>query len=349
MEERAGVAAGTTTERFGYSGNASEYFRIWIVSLCLTVITLGVYSAWAKVRKRRYLYRSTRLAGAGFDYHANPVVILRGRLIAVGMLAVYAAAGYFAPGAETLLGLAFLAALPWLIVRARMFNARNTSYRNLRFRFDPVYGEAYKVIVGWNMLATLTLGLLYPYAHFRRSALIVSNTHYGNLDLRLGQIARGFYATYLRTSALVLIALIGAGVGSLLVPARPDGAAEPAWSVLAFAPPAFAVVLIGIAAAWLGPAILRLTLGHTVVGEHTVNCDWSIPRIVFINVTNFIAVALTLGLAIPWATIRLQRYQFEHLSIDIRGDIESVVATQADEVSALGEEIGELFDVDIGL
>ena len=40
---------------FIFHGNTREYFRIWIVNTLLTLLSFGVYSAWAKVRKRRYL------------------------------------------------------------------------------------------------------------------------------------------------------------------------------------------------------------------------------------------------------------------------------------------------------
>ena len=45
----------------GVSGAAGVYFRIWIVNLFFTLITFGIYSAWAKVRKKKYFYGSTRL------------------------------------------------------------------------------------------------------------------------------------------------------------------------------------------------------------------------------------------------------------------------------------------------
>ncbi len=32
---------------FRFTGNGGEYFRIWIVNLMLTIVTLGIYSAWA--------------------------------------------------------------------------------------------------------------------------------------------------------------------------------------------------------------------------------------------------------------------------------------------------------------
>jgi hypothetical protein len=73
---------GPRVERIRFSGTAGEYFGIWIVNLFLTVITLGIYSAWAKVRKKRYFYGNTWLADGNFEYHGNPLAILKGRLLA---------------------------------------------------------------------------------------------------------------------------------------------------------------------------------------------------------------------------------------------------------------------------
>lgn len=49
--------------RVRFCGSGSEYFRIWIVNLLLTIVTLGIYSAWAKVRTLQYFYRNTQLGG----------------------------------------------------------------------------------------------------------------------------------------------------------------------------------------------------------------------------------------------------------------------------------------------
>ena len=65
-----------------FTGKAGEYFGIWIVNLLLSIVTLGIYSAWAKVRRKKYFYNNTLIDGVGFDYHANPIAILKGRVIA---------------------------------------------------------------------------------------------------------------------------------------------------------------------------------------------------------------------------------------------------------------------------
>jgi len=72
-----------------FSGKTQEYFRIWIGNLFLTVITGGIYAAWAKVRTRRYLNASTCLAGHCFDYVASPTAILKGNLLLGFGLACY--------------------------------------------------------------------------------------------------------------------------------------------------------------------------------------------------------------------------------------------------------------------
>ena len=48
---------------FVFTGSGREYFRIWIVNLLFTVLTLGIYSPWAKVRKAKYFWQNTRLDG----------------------------------------------------------------------------------------------------------------------------------------------------------------------------------------------------------------------------------------------------------------------------------------------
>jgi hypothetical protein len=70
--------AALTTYRFDFTGRSDEYFRIWVVSLFLSVVTLGIYSAWGKVRKKRYLYSHTELDGTGFEFRAAPLAIPQG-------------------------------------------------------------------------------------------------------------------------------------------------------------------------------------------------------------------------------------------------------------------------------
>src|SRR5271154_1264459 len=76
-------------EQVHFTGTGGEYFGIWIVNLLLTIVTLGIYSAWAKVRRLQYFYRHTEVAGSSFDFHGSAPRILIGRVIAFVMLIAY--------------------------------------------------------------------------------------------------------------------------------------------------------------------------------------------------------------------------------------------------------------------
>mgnify|MGYP003342959055 CR=1 FL=1 len=122
-------ASSTPNGQIEFTGNGSEYFRIWIVNLALTILTLGIYSAWAKVRRLQYFYRNTALMGHGFDYHGDPVAILKGRITGIVLLVAYNGAfavsmrlGLF-PGKST--GVARATSSAWAVAVSKSSIARS--------------------------------------------------------------------------------------------------------------------------------------------------------------------------------------------------------------------------------
>lgn len=71
--------------QFKFHGKAEEYFGIWIVNILLTLITLGLYAPWAKVRRLRYFYQNTEFLTRRFDFTGLPEKIFIGRLIAIAI------------------------------------------------------------------------------------------------------------------------------------------------------------------------------------------------------------------------------------------------------------------------
>lgn len=126
-----------------FHGRTSEYFKIWIVNIFLTIITLYIYSAWAKVRTKRYFYGNTSIDGSTFEFHATGGQLVVGRLIAAALLITYT----FSQGISPTLSLVALATIvlmfPWAIWRSLKFNARASSFRNIRFAFDGTAGVPY--------------------------------------------------------------------------------------------------------------------------------------------------------------------------------------------------------------
>jgi uncharacterized membrane protein YjgN (DUF898 family) len=104
--------ADLTPRVFQFTGSAGEYFRIWIVNLLLSIATLGIYSAWAKVRRLRYFYGHTAVDGSTFGYHASPIAILKGRIIAYSVVGTVAILGQVAPLLASIFYLPLLVLMP---------------------------------------------------------------------------------------------------------------------------------------------------------------------------------------------------------------------------------------------
>ncbi|MEE9322609.1 MAG: YjgN family protein [Granulosicoccus sp.] len=121
---------------FSFTGSGQEYFRIWIVNIFLTIVTLYIYSAWAKVRTKRYFYGNTVLDGTSLEYHAKPKQILLSRLVALVLLVAVTIGSTVNPAISVVATVLLFLVVPWAIWRSVKFNARMTSYRNVRFGFD---------------------------------------------------------------------------------------------------------------------------------------------------------------------------------------------------------------------
>ena len=164
-----------------YSGDSSEYFRIWIVNIFLTIITLGIYSAWAKVINTKYIYQNINIDGHRLDYIADPVNILIGRLIATAFLVVFYLIAIFLPEAVywlMLLVLFFLS--PLIINRSLSFQYRMTTYRNVRFNFTGTYSESLWYFMLLPFLSVFTFGGTYPLALKYADEYRIKNTKFGN-------------------------------------------------------------------------------------------------------------------------------------------------------------------------
>ena len=346
---------GSQRYRLIFSGTAGEYFRIWMVNLFLTVLTCGIFAAWAKVRSRRYLYAHTLLAGQPFDYMANPWFILKGNLIVgIGVL-LYLFVDSLNPLASSVVLIAFYLVLPFLIYKSLRFNAHNSAYRNIRFRFYGELKECYVIYLLLPVLIPLTLGLIIPYWMYRRKKYFFENFSFGATRHRFTGKASRFYRIYglvglMSAAFLGLIALGIAGLVSL------EGVVSDYWMV---GNSFFSVAVILSAIAW----IVLFTLVRQYVFGKVINYCWSqtragslhfqsrlmVKKLLWIRLTNIFAILISAGLLIPWAKIRRTRYILNSLTVmSDRSLDEYTAAVEADE-SAIGEVATDFFDIAIGI
>ncbi|PPD56292.1 MAG: hypothetical protein CTY10_05065 [Methylotenera sp.] len=442
-----------------FKGKTAEYFGIWIVNLLLTIITLGIYSAWAKVRRKKYFYHNTLIESVGFDYHAKPISILKGRMIAFAFFMGYSFSANISPVLPIAFMLILFIFLPWLVVRGSIFNARNSSHRGLRFDFVGTIGQAAKVFIVLPLLTFFTLGLIIPYISHEKSQFLVNNHRFGLSQFEMRRVVKQFYKVYL---IILIIPLIIGVLAAIAVPAyqqymkkvasQANAGAQYVQPFVALQPnvvlaanettdeseadsvmptvermysenapdasleanqmpadmsentPEQAVdmqeatantqdlteleqqkmledmmqqqeqaskgkmleilkqplyLLIGLAVfglyaffifgfvAYLQARIGNLIWNNTKIDQLTFQSKLRARDFIWLYFSNIVAIMLTFGLATPWAQIRLARYRASKLSIIGDVDFDQFVGDKKAEVKATGEEIAEMFDVDL--
>ena len=344
------------TFRMSFTGMAGEYFRIWIVNLCLTIITLGIYLPWAIVRQRKYLYANTWLGEDNFGFHANPVALLKGYLVVFAFAIIYSAGAYFNPIVSIAVFLLFLALLPFLVRNAIRFRSRNSSYRNIRFNFHGTLGVAYQRYMLWPILIALSFGLLAPYVAYLKKDYLMNNLGFGNQGLEFRGEGGKFYPPYLIAFGIG----IGAYFAFFLLAMFPSvigysvGASEEVNMVIMIV-----TFAIGYLLFLLGFAVIRVLIfvqiqnyvwSVTNLGGHTTfQSEYQIMDLLKIEVTNGLAIFFSLGLALPWATIRRRKYVVEHLLVTLdEQELDKVIQSSQGEEAALGDAAADYLDFDIG-
>jgi len=77
--------------RLRYRGTGGSLFGLVILNAILTIVTIGIYSFWAKNRVREFHYGHTELDGDPFAYHGTGGELFSGALKAMGVMLVLGA------------------------------------------------------------------------------------------------------------------------------------------------------------------------------------------------------------------------------------------------------------------
>lgn len=369
--------------RFEFTGKGSEYFSIWIVNLLLSIITLGIYSAWAKVRREQYFHRNTLLDDQPFDYTGDPQKILKGRVVALIILAI----GSTLQEVSVVLALGVIAAYallyPWVVVRSLKFRARNTLYRNIAFVFTGTTKEAVKVFF-WIYLALLPMVFASIYFGPELAALDAQDASEEAADvfpvfmwwlmgswgvsMLIMLVAWPVYMT-LKQKFVHGHICYGSAHGSF------DGSVRDFYGALlkvgGFILLTFALIgavifaAIALSFPWLMLAayallvipsaayktcIVNTTYTHAAIGGQRLHADMEVGSYAPLLLKNLLLMIFTLGLAWPWIQVRLARYRCEHLALFASPEIFDAIMSEAQQnPSALGEEAAEFLDFDISL
>jgi uncharacterized membrane protein YjgN (DUF898 family) len=332
---------------FVFHGEAREYFRIWIVNTLLTLLTLGLYAAWAKVRKRRYLRGNTELMGHRFDYRADPRRILAGNILVALMFLAYMVVGEVYPAIRLGALVGGLILLPWVIIRSFSFNAHNTVYRGMRFYFRQTYGWTAMVYIGQWFFIILSLGFYYPAWVRNRKQMVISSHRLGDAFFRFESKAGPFFSAYIVGAGMVMAAGMVGGVLTFLTTLTNHGKLPTTTQLLPF----FAVYGFALYCSkhYIYASLFNHIWNHTRLDDHRFVAALRVGDWLKLQLVNLAAIIVSCGLLYPWATIRSARAALSSLRFEPQGPIEKISRLGRNDGSAMGESAAEFVGLDIGL
>jgi uncharacterized membrane protein YjgN (DUF898 family) len=371
------------TRPFVFTATGTAYFRIWIVNLLLTIVTVGFYSPWAKVRRLRYFYGNTTFDGSPFEFHGRPIALLKGRLVGLVLLIAYSQTARFSLMLWLCIVAALFAAMPWLLWKSLRFRMANASYRGIRFAFDGTIGQAYLTFIplmlaalGPSMITVLAqpqatssqavmlhfLGRLYlglgialllaPWFYFRLKVYQHRHARLGTTPFGFDGKVAGAYMIFVKAILIVVLFIVVGVVAGVVVGA-------PVWFVanLAGFNATPAGLFAGVATGYLVLITSMVTVramvqnfvwNHSLLGGHRFMSLVGRTRSFRIEIVNVVLTVVTLGLFWPFAVVRSLRYRIE--SVEWSGDSATLERAPGDaRIGATGEETAELFGLDIAL
>ena len=352
------------SHRIIWLGAGSEYFRIWIVNTALTILTLGFYWPWARIRSRRYFYSHTELSGQSFEYLAKPIPILIGYLIVLLGLAIYNGSQFIHPALVGVVLLLFYCVWPWLYWKAIRFRFHNSSYLGIRFQFKGTLKESYQINFLWSLLIILTGGLIFPFIEYKRKNYVFNHLYFGQTPFRFKAEVGKFYLIYLIAYAVIFavyMVLIGvifiAAMGFGFATNTPSGEGAMNSEALGVVLVVFGgiayflllLILTGVQV-YLSTQILNYCLNQLRL-ENGIRIESHIKfwEMLKIRISNLLLIIVTLGIYTPWAAVRKHRYIVGCMAVHVPEQaLDRVAGNRAQENVAIGDASAEFFDFDIG-
>ncbi len=290
---------------------------LYLKTILLSILTLGVYSFWGRTQIRRFLHNEILAGDDRFEWHGTPVELLLGWLKAMAVLAVFYAGFFLATmsgseawkvGAVLFIYLGVFALLPFIIVGAFRYKLSRTSLRGIRFSSTARVGEFAKLYFKCLFFTLITLGFYSPWLLNHIAGYLRRSARYGDQPFHYDGDGKDLFGAYLAMLFLLL----------------------PTLYTMTF---------------WYMARQERHFWQHTTFGAARFDCRLRGRQLLWLTFSNIVLVICTLGIGYPWALIRQMRLQCETLSLYGAIDLSAVRQLVAP-ATATGEALGQVLEVD---
>jgi uncharacterized membrane protein YjgN (DUF898 family) len=345
---------------FEFTGDWREYAPIAFTNLLLSIVTLGVYSFWARTRTRRYLWSHTRFIDERLEWTGTGKELLIGYIMAFFLVIVPLGLSNLIVQGVVMRGHAGLGGLILVLLYFFILYLTGVAvFRAIRYRLSRTFwhgirggsdeqGLGYGFASLWrSLVGALVLGLMVPWSMTTRWNLrweaMSFGPHHFQANARWGPL----FGRYLLVYLIPIVLFVGLFAFSIFMGTHPmmPGASPPVAVMLGFLIFIFGfyivlgVVAISYYAAYYREAIGTLSLGPLEFAFNARTIDWF--KLVLGNLA---LTFFTLGVGYIFVAYRNWAFFIRH--IEAYGDLHLDALTQSStRAPGQGEGLLDAFDI----
>ena len=335
-------------------------FKIFIVNLLLTVLTLGIYRFWAKTRMRRYLWGSVEIMGDRLEYTGTGKELFLGFLFVFFLILMPLFGGIswvqdsllgVNDGLAAILGLVQMVVILFLLGVA-LFRARR--YRLTRTHWRCIYGGQTGSAVKYGLMGLVTyfaiapsLGLAWPACSVWLKRYEMAHTWIGNEPLEFTPSVKKLYGLFM-VPWLLSVASVGIFAFTIFSLSSGLGAGasndEMAMSIGGMAGAYLLLIPAGLSFFWYRGKAYGHFIASTRFHGHDLSSSVTGMGFMWLIVSNVLLVVFTLGLAIPITFKRVLNFVERHVGLVGDGDFNALLQS-TQEKPTRGEGLADAFDI----
>lgn len=203
------TAPQTLTAR--YAGTARDLYPLFLGTLALTLLTLGIYRFWARTRIRQHVWSRIEILDEGLDYTGTGkelfIGFLKAMLVITPVLIGFGVFDLLAQGDEDLSIVAHSIRIVLYVISlflvfvgsyaATRYRLSRTRWRSIRFRQDGSPWRFGAIALGNLILRFVTLGLYGPFMDTRLMRFEAEHRYFGTARFRFDGDARALFKAFL--------------------------------------------------------------------------------------------------------------------------------------------------------
>jgi uncharacterized membrane protein YjgN (DUF898 family) len=307
------------SERLTYNGSGNELAILMFKNLALTILTLGIYSAWGRTNTRRYLWGQISFMGDRGAYTGTGKELFKGWMIVIGSyIAIYAGI-FILKFIHPLLVIVsfplFIYLFALAIYGGSRYRLSRTSWRGIRFGMekDKASTKEFVILAFKNVaLIMVTLGFYAPYFQNNIRRFLINKARFGTAKFNFEGNNKDFFILFFTNVLLTMITL-------------------------------------GFYGSWMAINLLKYKLENSKLeGSLKFKTHLSGKDLFIFSFIAYLATICTLGLALPWVINRSMKLFVN--SIEVHGEIDFA---HIQNIEASGNALGDVavveYDLDLGL